>query len=368
MACIPFIPCTRRGLDHTPPLDPSAVFAAIDRAPSDDSPSNSPAEPTATHARSLAAAMEQGELFAAAIATAAERGELGLPGAGEQQPAVVRWSRDEGTFAIVADPNKKPVKETSVGVGDVTLDQWQAICQQVAEPAEAKGCRDAFLAFVDEVGLQIASMTPAFVRREDIPEDHKANQRRLFLEQLAEEQQISPLSPPELDPKSIVVPEEGPFVYEFDIEVRPEFDIPPYKGLKIRRPTHVFNEDDVKKEMKSFLEPYGQVVPKENPVVELDDIVTSSIGLRWAADGPFRSFHLGGGPGGFAAFFKQFAPGMEAAWKSQAAVTLDAKSQKTIIDQAQASFAAAPLEKLESERDAKQLAILRALASVKAAG
>jgi ketoreductase RED1 len=103
-------------------------------------------------------------------------------------------------------------------------------------------------------------------------------------------------------------------------------------------------------------------------VDELDDIVTSSIGLRWAADGPFRSFHLGGGPGGFPAFFKQFAPGMEAAWKSQAPVTLDAKSQQTIIDQAQASFAATPPEKLEAERDAKQLAIIHALASVKASG
>ena len=103
-------------------------------------------------------------------------------------------------------------------------------------------------------------------------------------------------------------------------------------------------------------------------VDELDDIVTSSIGLRWAADGPFRSFHLGGGPGGFVAFFRQFAPGMEAAWKSQAAVTLDAKSQQTIIDQAQASFAATPPEKLEGERDAKQLAILKALASLKASG
>jgi ketoreductase RED1 len=59
---------------------------------------------------------------------------------------------------------------------------------------------------------------------------------------------------------------------------------------------------------------------------------------------------------------------MEAAWKSQAAVTLDAKSQQTIIDQAQASFAATPPEKLEGERDAKQLAILKALASVKAGG
>ena len=34
------------------------------------------------------------------------------------------------------------------------------------------------------------------------------------------------------------------------------------------------------------------------------------------------------------------------------------KSQKTIIDQAQASFAATPPEQLEGERDAKQLAIL----------
>jgi ketoreductase RED1 len=100
-------------------------------------------------------------------------------------------------------------------------------------------------------------------------------------------------------------------------------------------------------------------------VDELDDIVTSSIGLRWAADGPFRSFHLGGGPGGFPAFFKQFAPGMEAAWKSQAPVTLDEKSQRTIIAQAEASFAANPPERLEAERDAKQLAILRALAELR---
>jgi ketoreductase RED1 len=103
-------------------------------------------------------------------------------------------------------------------------------------------------------------------------------------------------------------------------------------------------------------------------VDELDDIVTSSIGLRWAADGPFRSFHLGGGPGGFPAFFKQFAPGMEAAWKSQAPVTLDATSQRVIIEQAEASFAANSPEKLEAERDAKQLAILRALASLKESG
>ena len=99
-------------------------------------------------------------------------------------------------------------------------------------------------------------------------------------------------------------------------------------------------------------------------VDELDDIVTSSIGLRWAADGPFRSFHLGGGAGGFRAFFKQFGPGLNEAWKNLAPVDLNEAAQDKIIAQAEASFAARPSEQLESERDAKQLAIIRALKSV----
>jgi len=101
-------------------------------------------------------------------------------------------------------------------------------------------------------------------------------------------------------------------------------------------------------------------------VDELDDIVTSSIGLRWAADGPFRSFHLGGGAGGFKSFFKQFGPGLNEAWKNMAAVDLDEAAQDKIIAQAEASFAAQAPEQLESERDAKQLAIIRALKAVKA--
>jgi ketoreductase RED1 len=101
-------------------------------------------------------------------------------------------------------------------------------------------------------------------------------------------------------------------------------------------------------------------------VDELDDIVTSSIGLRWAADGPFRSFHLGGGAGGFRSFFKQFGPGLNEAWKNMAPVDLNEAAQDKIIAQAEASFAARPAERLESERDAKQLAIIRALKSVRA--
>ena len=58
------------------------------------------------------------------------------------------------------------------------------------------------------------------------------------LEQLAEEQDIAPLARRTSTRRKIEIPEEGPFVYEFDIEVRPEFDLPDYKGLKLKRPMH----------------------------------------------------------------------------------------------------------------------------------
>lgn len=102
------------------------------------------------------------------------------------------------------------------------------------------------------------------------------------LEQLADEQQISPLAPPDLNPHTIVIPDSGPFIYEFDIEVRPEFDLPSYKGLKLRKPVHAITDEDVKKETNRILEPYGQVVPKEgdNPTVALNDIITVDLTIK----------------------------------------------------------------------------------------
>jgi trigger factor len=99
------------------------------------------------------------------------------------------------------------------------------------------------------------------------------------LEQLAEEQQLSPLSPPELDPSAVVIPETGPLVYEFDIEVRPEFDLPEYKSLKLRKPVHTFTDAEVTKEKRRLLEPHGQIVPKQGnpPTVEADDLITADV-------------------------------------------------------------------------------------------
>ena len=99
------------------------------------------------------------------------------------------------------------------------------------------------------------------------------------LEQLAEEQSLSPLSPPELDPHSVKIPDDGPMVYEFDIEVRPEFDLKDYKNLKIRKPTHAFTDAEVDSEARRVLEPFGETVPKDG-AVELEDQITADAVIR----------------------------------------------------------------------------------------
>jgi trigger factor len=117
---------------------------------------------------------------------------------------------------------------------------------------------------------------------DSVAEEVKTQVLMASLEQLAEEQSISPLSPPDLDPNAIVIPKEGPFIYEFDIEVRPEFDLPPYKGLTIRRQVHEYTEQEVARERKRLLEPYGQLIPKpgDPPAVELDDYVTADVVIK----------------------------------------------------------------------------------------
>jgi trigger factor len=96
------------------------------------------------------------------------------------------------------------------------------------------------------------------------------------LEQMAEENDIAPLTPPNLDPAKLDIPESGPFVYEFDVEVRPQFDLPDYKGLKLKRPVKAFSDEDVLQEQRRLLARYGSLVPKDGPA-EMGDYLIADM-------------------------------------------------------------------------------------------
>jgi trigger factor len=97
------------------------------------------------------------------------------------------------------------------------------------------------------------------------------------LEQIDAEYQLDPITQPQLDLEAIVLPDEGPMQFEMDIEVRPEFDLPNYKGLKVARPVAQIAEKDVDNELLRYLERRGQVVPKLEGTAERGDYLTADL-------------------------------------------------------------------------------------------
>jgi len=81
------------------------------------------------------------------------------------------------------------------------------------------------------------------------------------LSQVAENGKLAPISEPDLDPATVLLPDDGPMTFEFSLEVRPEFDLPAWKGLVIRRPVRVFGEDDVDESLGHLLRERCRFVP-----------------------------------------------------------------------------------------------------------
>jgi trigger factor len=115
--------------------------------------------------------------------------------------------------------------------------------------------------------------------RKDVGDQVKASLLMDSMAQVTDDEKLSAISEPELDLGAIEVPEKGPLTFEFNLEVRPEFDLPQWKGLTIDRPTKEFSSSDVDAQLRRLLERRGRLVPY-NGAAELGDFVTTNITFR----------------------------------------------------------------------------------------
>lgn len=118
--------------------------------------------------------------------------------------------------------------------------------------------------------------------RKEVTEQIKGSLLMDSLSQITEDETFSAISEPDLDYATVEVPEEGPMTFEFDIEVRPEFDLPDWKGLTIDRPTRKFTKKDIDAQMKHLLARYGKMVPCDE-AAEPDDYLV--VNLTFKHDG-----------------------------------------------------------------------------------
>jgi 3-hydroxyacyl-CoA dehydrogenase len=82
-------------------------------------------------------------------------------------------------------------------------------------------------------------------------------------------------------------------------------------------------------------------------VAELDSIVESSMGPRWAVAGPFRSYHAGGGPAGLEGFFKNIGGTVQSCWDDAGKVNVGEGWEDEIFKQAKGTYGTVDVE----ERD-----------------
>lgn len=118
--------------------------------------------------------------------------------------------------------------------------------------------------------------------RDEVSDQVKSSLLLDSLEQISEEQRFTAISEPAFDLEAVEVPKEGPMTFEFTIEVRPEFDLPKWRGLSLRRPVREFTDADIDEQLEQMLSRYGQLVPHEGAAEEGDYL---SINITTFADG-----------------------------------------------------------------------------------
>lgn len=113
--------------------------------------------------------------------------------------------------------------------------------------------------------------------KDEVGEQIKGSLLMDSLGQISEQQDFTAISEPDLNLDAVEVPTEGPMTFEFDIEVRPEFDMPKWQGLKLDRPTREFEDKDIDEQLTKMLTRFGQLAPFEGAASKGDYLTVNII-------------------------------------------------------------------------------------------
>jgi len=93
------------------------------------------------------------------------------------------------------------------------------------------------------------------------------------LAQINEADHFSAISEPDLDYEKVEVPDSGDFKFEFDIEVRPDFVTPEWKGIKLKRPEKEISDADIDNYIGQISRSKSVLVPVDAPAKAGDTVV-----------------------------------------------------------------------------------------------
>jgi len=90
------------------------------------------------------------------------------------------------------------------------------------------------------------------------------------------------LRDPRIDFEKIEMPAAGPLKFDFEVEVRPEFDLPKLDGIPLEKRKLDITDEQVKGEIERLQRWAGVWTPREDGKVELDDQIIADVVLKVA--------------------------------------------------------------------------------------
>ncbi len=88
------------------------------------------------------------------------------------------------------------------------------------------------------------------------------------------------LGEPDIDFEKIELPETGPLKFDFEIEVRPEIDLPPLEGIPVTKTKLEVTDELVDREIERLRKWSGLWTPREGGAVEIEDQIIADVILK----------------------------------------------------------------------------------------
>jgi trigger factor len=173
--------------------------------------------------------------------------------------------------------------------------------------------------------------------------------------QISEDHDFSAISEPDFEFEAIEIPEAGPMKFEFDLEVRPEFDMPKWKGLTLEQLTRTFTSKDIDRQLQEMLADEGDLVLYDGPA-ERNDFVVVNVRCRHqgevlseAESVPLQIKPIVSFPDGRLEGFDKLMAGIKAGDKRSAKVTIshDASLEDLQGEEVEVEFEVLEVNKLE---------------------
>jgi len=92
--------------------------------------------------------------------------------------------------------------------------------------------------------------------------------------------EVDVLRDPDVDFENIELPEAGPLKFDFEVEVRPEFDLPELEGIAVEKTKLEVTDEQVNREIEQLRRWSGIWAPREGGAAELEDQVIADVVLK----------------------------------------------------------------------------------------